>query len=153
MRGTKCANSLRVYPERSFRSLILSEAKRSQRSDRLCWIILVYRSGPQGFVMPLGAELADKTLALLSQSCRDTDYVGWYRQGRIVGVLLTTWQRGSIADGGKTLQACLLDRMRGVFSSTNVHSLQMHGLHLDELKTFSLFDYPPSSPVSENQAL
>lgn len=153
MRGAHSDTSISIYSETSFRRLILSEAKRSQRSGRLCWIMLVYRSNPQGFVMPLGAELVDKTISLLSKNCRDTDYVGWYRQGRIVGVLLTSLQRDSVADGYKILQARLLDRLCSVFSPTDVHSLQMHGLHLDELTTFAPLDYPPSCPVSENQAL
>lgn len=153
MRDTKSSGSVGVYQEGSFRNLVLSESKRSERSGHLCRILLVYRTNPQGLVMPLGDELADKTFSLLSRSCRDTDYVGWYRQDRIIAVLMTILQRDSAVHGCKTLQARLLDRLRGVFSPANVHSLQMHGLDPGELTTFNPLDNPPSCPVSENQGL
>ncbi|WP_413936764.1 hypothetical protein [Nitrospira sp. BLG_1] len=153
MRGAKYSSSVGVYQEGSFRNLVLGESKRSERLGHLCRVLLVYRTNPQGLVIPLGDVLADKAISLLSRNCRDTDYVGWYRQGRIVGILMTTLQRDSAVHGCKTLQARLLDRLSGVFSPTNVHSLQMHGLDPGELTTFNPLNYPPSCPVSENQAL
>lgn len=140
MRGTKSYSPERLCSEESFLSLVLSESKRSERSGHPCRILLVYYTNPQGLVIPLGADLAGKAFSLLSRSCRDTDYIGWYRQGRIVGVLLTTLQRGSVVDGCKTLQARLVDCLSGAFAVTEDHSLQMHVLDTGQLTTFTVSD-------------
>jgi hypothetical protein len=98
----------------------------------------------------LGAEPADKAFSLLARSCRDTD---WYRQGDIVGVLLTTLQRESIADGCKTLKARLSDRLRDALGNTTKHFLQIHLLAPDDLATFMVSNCASVSPVPLNQVL
>lgn len=97
--------------------------------------------------MPLGAELADKTICLLSHSCRDTDYVGWYRQGHIVGVLLTTLQPDSVVDGCKTLQARLTDRLCAGLALREAHSIQMYVLEPGQITTFNAANQSPAPPV------
>lgn len=136
-----------IFPELAFCNLVRREFRRSERSGHLCRILLIYWTNTQGFVMPLGAELADKTIFLLSQSCRDTDYIGWYRQGHIVGVLLTMLQRDSVVDGCQTLQARLADRLCDALTFTDAHSLQIHVLNPGKLTTFNPSGHSPSSPV------
>lgn len=143
----------RVCSEEGFLRLVISESKRSERSGYLCRIVLVYCTNPQGIVLALGAKLGDKIFSLLSRCCRDTDYIGWYRQGHIVGVLLTTLQRNSIVDGCKTLHTRLLDQLCGAFAVTETHSLRMHVLEPGELRTFNASDHSPSPPALKNQAL
>lgn len=143
MRDTKSSTPGGVCPERSFLKLILSESKRSERSGHLCRIMLVYLTNPQGLVMPMEADFADRAICLLSRSCRDTDYVGWYRHGHIVGVLLTTLQRDSLVDGCKTLQARFAGCLGGAFAFPEARSLQMHILNPDDLTAFLASSVPP----------
>lgn len=149
MKSKNISNPGRVYSEENFCDHIRRESKRSERSGHLCRILLVYRINPQGLTVPLRAELADKTLSALSRSSRDTDYVGWYRQGRIIGVLMTTLRRDSVIEAGTDLEARLVDRLSNAIVSTDDHSLQMRVLDLSELTAFSASDHPDSSPVSK----
>ncbi len=153
MRRTKYSTPDSVCSEERFLRLVASESKRSERSSHPCRIALVYCTNPQGIVIPLGAEPADKAFSLLARSCRDTDYIGWYRQGDIVGVLLTTLQRESIADGCKTLKARLSDRLRDALGNTTKHFLQIHLLAPDDLATFMVSNCASVSPVPLNQVL
>lgn len=148
MRGTKPYTPERLCPEESFLSLVLSESKRSERSGHPCRILLVYRTNPQGSIIPFGVGLADKAIPVLARSCRDTDFIGWYRHGRVVGVLLTTLQRDSVVDGSKTLDTRLVDRFCGVLAFTEANSLRVQVLDPDELTTFNASDHSPSSPLS-----
>lgn len=150
MRRTKYSTPDSVCSEERFLCLVASESKRSERSGHPCRIALVYCTNPQGIVIPLGAEPADKAFSLLSRCCRDTDHIGWYRQDYVVGVLLTTLQRDSVVDGCKTLHARLLDRLGAALAFTKAHSLQIHVLDPDELTRFTLADCSPSSPGPKN---
>lgn len=153
MGKTNSSSPYSACSEEQFLRLVASESKRSERSGHPCRIGLVYCSNPQGIVIPLGAELADKAFSLLSRCCRDTDHIGWYRQDYIVGVLLTTVQRDSSVDGCKTLRARLTDRLWAGLTVTEAHSFQMHVLELGELTTFNASDHSPSSPALKNQVL
>ena len=139
----------RVYLEENFCGHIRHEAKRSERSGHLCRILLVYRTNAQGLAVPLGAELSDKILWALSRNSRDTDYVGWYRQGRIIGVLMTTLLRDSVVKDGTNLETRLVDRLCGALMSTGDQFLQIRVLELGELTTFSASTHPASIPVSK----
>lgn len=143
----------RVWPEERFQRLVVNESKRSRRSGHPCRIVLLYCTNLQGLVIPLGGELTGKAFSLLARSCRDTDYIGWYRQGDIVGVLLTTLQRESIADGCKTLKARLSDRLRDALGNTTKHFLQIHLLAPDDLATFMVSNCASVSPIPLNQVL
>lgn len=115
--------------------------------------MLVYCTSPQGLITPLRTELTDKAFSLLSRCCRDTDHIGWYRQGYIVGILLTTLQRDSVIDGCNSLEARLSNRLRDALGSTKNHFLQIHLLAPDDLATFMASNCFPASPVPINQVL
>lgn len=139
-----------ILSQTVYRDVVQRESKRVERAGRPCRILLVYHTNSQGLVVPLGAELIDKVFSLLSRNCRDTDYIGWYQQGHIVGVLLTTLQQDSIVDGCKTLQARLVDCLCDASALPESHSLQVHTLNPDDLSTFMAMDCFPSSPVQKD---
>lgn len=142
-RSTSLAN---VYSETVYHDLLHREFKRSVRSGHLCRILLVYYTNAQGRVVPFGSELADKTISVLSSSCRDTDYIGWYGQGLILGVLLTTLRPDSVGEGCDNLMTRLVDGLRSVLTSTDDHSLQIRVLERSELTAFNASDRPAPSP-------
>lgn len=132
-KGNRSSFSAHIYSETIYGPLIHREAKRSERSGHVCRILLVYQTNAQGLVLPLEAELADETISVLSGCCRDTDYIGWYRQGRILGVLLTTLRLDSARDGCESLMARVEDRLRDALTFSADHSLQIRVLEQDEL--------------------
>jgi hypothetical protein len=80
-----------AYSENAFRYFLDIERKRAELSNRplLLLLIDVLDDGTRGRSRH---DSADLVLAALSGSLRDTDLVGWYHEGRVLGAVLT--QRG-----------------------------------------------------------
>jgi len=148
-KDTKPSTPVGAYPEEVFQGLVHSESKRSKRSGHVCRILLIYRTNAEGLTEPLGSEVADKTISILSSNSRDTDYIGWYRQDRILGVLLTALQPESARERCDSLMARLVDRLRSVLTSTDDHSLQIGVLDESEFTTFNAVDHPAPAPGSK----
>jgi hypothetical protein len=142
MKGNKLSSPAGIYSETDYRDLVRRESRRSERSGHLCWILLVYRTNAQGLVVSMGPELADKTISALSGTARATDHVGWYRQGQVLGVLLTTLQPDSAGDGCEKLKCRLLDRLRGALTLTDGCSLQIRMIEQDELSVLYAVPHP-----------
>lgn len=86
------ATEREMLSERSFKNTMAIERKRTERS-REPFLLMLLEAGN-----PAGTEVNTKALgamgsALLSHS-RDTDVVGWYSEGSIVGVLYTGLEIG-----------------------------------------------------------
>lgn len=149
-KDTKPSTPVGAYPEEVFQGLVHSESKRSKRSGHLCTILLVYCTNAQGLVVSLESEPASKMISVLSMSIRDTDYVGWYRQNRIFGVLLTALRPESSREGCDTLKVRVADRLSGLRIFTDDHLLQIRVLEPGELTAFNAFDDPASFPGSKD---
>ena len=93
-----------VCHEDAFHYLLKAEAKRSQRSGQNYHILLAYRSQAQGSITPMHVHVSRVVLQALAQSLRETDYIGWYREGHIVGGVLTVVGQDSVADVFKRVQ-------------------------------------------------
>ena len=126
-----CAQG-KIYPELVYGDLIRRECQRSLRSGLLCRIVLLYYTDAQGQIVPLRCELVGKAISKLSMSVRDTDYIGWYRQGRIMGVLLTTIRQGFLGDGCERVRARLVDRLHDSLILTDDNSLHVRVCEPDE---------------------
>lgn len=150
MKGHESSFPVDIHPEIVYRALLDREIKRSARSGQLCRILLIYHTNAQGRVVPFGSTLADNAISVLSSSCRDTDYIGWYQQGRVVGILLTAQRPDFPREGYDNLKTRVVDRLRGVVTSTDDHSLQIRVLEENELTTFNAVDHPVPSSGSKN---
>jgi hypothetical protein len=81
-----------AYNEEAFQYFLEIERKRSETSNRPFLLMLVdFNKHPR-----LDAVIADKLFSALSRCLRETDFIGWYREGRVAGAVLT--QHGE-ADG------------------------------------------------------
>ena len=98
-----------VCHEDAFRYLLQAEAKRSQRSGQGYHILLVYRRETEGSITPMHSYVSAVVLDALVTSIRETDYIGWYRQGHIIGSVLTVVGQDSIAEVFKRVQQRLKD--------------------------------------------
>ena len=99
-----------VCHEEAFRYLLQAEAKRSQRSGQRYHILLIYRGDAQGSITPMHSYVSTVVLDALAQSLRETDYMGWYREGHIIGGVLTVVGQDSIADVFERVQ----QRLKGI---------------------------------------
>lgn len=142
LKGNKASSSAGIYSERAYRDLVHREFKRSERAGHLCRMLLVYRTDLHGLIEPLDRKFADRTIRLLSKNYRDTDYIGWYRQGQILGVLLTALHPHSAEDGYAILKDRLRNRFGSILVFTAHHSIQIRVLEPGELTAFSASDHP-----------
>ena len=101
-----------AYNQEAFRYLLESESKRSERSGYFCQILLVYWTDAQGRIVQMDSHVAKTVMAALSRSLRETDYIGWYRDGRIVGAVLTVLAEESMAQVATQLQKRLVEILR-----------------------------------------
>ena len=123
-----------IYREEAFRYLSESESKRSMRSGHLCRILLVYCTNAEGAIVPLEPNFANIVLAALSRNLRDTDYIGWYREGRILGGVLTLLGRESVVDGCTRLRMSLVENLRSELGLETSRSVQIRLYQHDEIK-------------------
>jgi hypothetical protein len=103
-----------VYDEQAFRYFLDIERKRSERSSRPFLLLLVDledRSGSNGFIDP---AVAAKLFEGLGQCVRETDFVGWFREGRVAGAVLTQYSNLARTD----VAAVVDERVREVLSSS-----------------------------------
>jgi hypothetical protein len=74
-----------AYNEEAFQYFLEIERKRSELSNRPFLLMLVdFKKHPR-----IDSVMADKLFSVLSLCLRETDFVGWYREGRVAGAVLT----------------------------------------------------------------
>jgi len=78
-----------AYNEEAFRYLLAIERKRAQRSRRPFLLVLVnvkQQSETGGRIPP---TVAGRIFSTLWRCVREVDFVGWFREGRVAGAVLT----------------------------------------------------------------
>jgi hypothetical protein len=81
-----------AYNEETFRYFLSLEEKRSDRSSRPLLLVLVdvREDSPMPDPgVPLEPGIAGELFAALRACLRETDFVGWYREGHVAGAVLT----------------------------------------------------------------
>ena len=125
MKGTASLSESGAYNQEAFRYLLESESKRSERSGRFCQILLVYSSDEHGRIAQMNFDVAKIVIAAASRSFRETDYIGWYRDGRIVGAVLTVLAQESMALVPTQLQPRLVECLRAQLGIEEFSRLQI----------------------------
>jgi hypothetical protein len=139
-----------IHPETVYRDLVHRQIKRSARSRHVCQIVLVYRTNGQGGVVFFCPKILNKTISILSSSCRDTDYIGWYRQDRILGILLTALQSDSAREGCENLTGRLMGSLHSAVTVPKSDTLKIRPLDESELTAFIASSHSVSSSGSNN---
>ena len=79
-------SSLGMLPQHLFIKLLCLERKRTERSGKRFVLMLL---APGNLLKPCHARVMSSLLSAVSQSTRDTDLKGWYKDGAIIGVIFT----------------------------------------------------------------
>jgi hypothetical protein len=87
-----------VYNEEAFRYLLEVERRRFERSTRPFALALIEVESQRGWPESMGLEVSALVFDGLASSLRETDVVGWYRDGRTVGAILTHLGEGAGGD-------------------------------------------------------
>jgi hypothetical protein len=77
-----------AYNEEAFRYLLEIERKRAERSGRPFLLLVVDLKEPSKASAPIEPVLAAKLFSRLWLCLRETDFIGWYRDGRVAGAVL-----------------------------------------------------------------
>jgi hypothetical protein len=123
-----------VYNEQAFRCLLYSESKRSERSGRSFKILLIYSTDKQGLIVQMYRDVVDTVVKALFRSLRETDYIGWYLKGRIVGGILTVLGQDSAVEVSSRIQQCLMEILRVEVSVEDNSGLQIRICQHHELE-------------------
>lgn len=138
MKGMASLSQSGAYNQETFRYLLEGEEKRSERSGRFYQILLVYRTDTQGRIVQMDSHVAKTVMAALSRSLRETDYIGWYRDGRIVGAVITVLVQESMAQMSSHLQKRLVETLRAELGVEETSRLQIRVCLHDELEGIEL---------------
>jgi hypothetical protein len=78
-----------AYDEEAFLYFLEIERKRSEASNRPFLLMLVDFKRFSGLDASIDPVAARQLFSALTLCLRETDFVGWYREGRVVGAVLT----------------------------------------------------------------
>jgi len=134
MKGMASFSQSGAYNQEAFRYLLESESKRSNRSGYFCQILLVYRTDAQGRIVQMDSHVAKTVIAALSRSLRETDYIGWYSEGRVVGGVLTAVGQDSEAGVSTRFQPSLVEILRAKLGVKETSRLQIRVCQHHELE-------------------
>lgn len=135
-RGHISANGL--YGQEFFRFLLDGEAKRSQRSGHRYQLLLVYYTDANGAMVPMGPDLAHTVISAMSRNMRDTDYIGWYREGCVVGGVLTVLGQDADVDGCHRFRKGLSDIFQAELGFENSRNVQVRVVRQDAIQEADL---------------
>ena len=99
-----------VLSEKAFRRMIAIERKRTERSTEPFLLMLADMGDLRGDPEPV--KLLDKIAAALLESSRDTDVVGWYREGITAAAIFT----GLVVPSRKLFLDAILSRLSAMLA-------------------------------------
>jgi hypothetical protein len=138
MKGMASVSQRGAYNQETFRYLLESESNRSERSGHFCQVLLMYWTDADGRIVQMDAQVAKTVMAASIRSFRETDYIGWYRDGRIIGAVLTVLVQESMAQVASHLQKRLTEVLQSELSIEASRRLQIRACLLDEFEGIEL---------------
>ena len=116
-----------MYNEEAFQYLLASESKRSERSGYSFNILLIYSTSTdkQGLIVKMDRDMADRVVTALARTLRATDYIGWYREERIVGGVLTVLREDYAVELSVRIQQRVMEILRVELSVKEIRRLQI----------------------------
>ena len=134
MKGTASISPSGAYNQEVFRYLLERELKRSERSGHFCRILLIHSTDAQGRIVLMDSHVAKAVITSSSRSLRETDYIGWYRDGHIVGAVLTGLVQETMAHVSMHMQPRLAEIIQAQLGVDEASCLQIRVCHHHELQ-------------------
>jgi hypothetical protein len=94
----QCGGPSDPYDEAAFQYLLGVERRRSDRSGRPFFLVLIGSPEDSGEEFRIEPELAVTLFSRLSNCLRETDFMGWYQSGHLAGAVLTELGEGARVD-------------------------------------------------------
>jgi hypothetical protein len=121
---------VQAYNEEAFRYFLEIERKRSEGASRPLLLLLVDVKGERGGDSPIDGVTATQLFSGLSASLRETDFVGWYRQQRVVGAVLTQRASSHRSDMVSAISDHVFRRLSSHLPLALVNRIQLRVFHL-----------------------
>ena len=121
-----------AYNEAAFRYLLAFEQKRARRLRTSFLLVLIRPKRNGAPAVRIEASVATTIFSCVSRCLRDGDFIGWYREGRVIGAVLAQGATPPTSD----LAASIGQR----FTATLAHALPGHvgmELHVRVLQLLS----------------
>jgi len=134
MKGRATLSQSGAYNQDAFRYLLETESKRSERSGHFSRILLMYSTDAHGRIVLMDSHVAKAVMAASSRSLRETDYIGWYRDGHIVGAVLTVLVQETMAQVSTHLKPRLVEIIRAELGVEETSRLQIRVCQHHELQ-------------------
>ena len=116
--------------EEAFRYLLTIQRERAERSDRPFVLLLIDLPEPPAFGTAVDAGLARMLFSAMCRTLRATDVIGWYREGRIAGAVLTELGAGSHVEDSALVAERLTTVLRRALPASVSHRLQVRTCQL-----------------------
>jgi hypothetical protein len=115
-----------AYNEEAFHYFLEIERKRSELSNRPFLLMLIEFNRHHPGVNPeIDGATAARLFPILSQCVRETDFIGWYREGRVVGAVLTQHGEPDRDDLSEVVRQRVADALDKHFPPDRPRSLQV----------------------------
>jgi hypothetical protein len=114
-----------AYNEETFQYLLALERKRAERSGRPFLLLLVDLGPGPAEGVGLDRIVARRLFPALWRCLRETDVVGWYREPRVAGAVLTDLGDGHAADVGRLMSERISGVLDDVLPSEIARRLQV----------------------------
>jgi hypothetical protein len=118
-------DAVESYGEDAFLHLVAIERKRTERSNRPFLLLLLdlkHHVGPDADIAP---SLAAQLFAGLARCLRETDFVGWYRQGQVLGAVLTHFEDRAVTEIARVVTERLRVELRGILPPAALQLVQV----------------------------
>jgi len=119
------------YDEDTFLYLLDVEWARAERSNRPLRLLFATMESSPGQAVPIPPESATRLFRDLRLALRDTDVMGWYRQGRVASAVLTAGDEAPGADMSTGIEQRIGDGLRQRLPSKIARSLKVRVVQLE----------------------
>jgi hypothetical protein len=119
------AHSEQIYNEEAFRFFLECERRRAEVSMRPLLLLLVDLKRQPGMDMRVDPATAGKLFTALARAVRETDFIGWYHDGRVAGAVLTQHADAVVADLPGAVQQRLVKALAEGLPSQVARRLQV----------------------------
>jgi hypothetical protein len=115
-----------VYSEQAFHYLLDVERTRAESAQRPFLLMRIASNDAEGGLNPRRAMRPERLFPIVRQCLRETDFVGWYRLGAVVGAALThDGDRGTKHSSG-VVRARIVKALDSALPSDVVSRLRLH---------------------------
>jgi hypothetical protein len=105
---------LQAYNESAFQHFLAIERERSIRSGERCFLVLAELRRRDGSTERMARPASESLFRTFSACLRETDFLGWYREGHIAGAVLT---ETGVAQDDEALRH-VVERIRRTFEDS-----------------------------------